>query len=78
MYIELSREDLLEKLRKKVENCRKCVLWRTRNRPVFGEGPVDAGIMIVGLGLGGRRIFRGDLLSVLLAGFWISFWLRLD
>ena len=59
MHAELSREGLLEKLRKKVENCRKCDLWRTRNRPVFGEGPVDAGIIIVGLGPGRQEDLQG-------------------
>jgi uracil-DNA glycosylase family 4 len=45
-----SKKELLCGLRKIVETCRKCSLWRTKSRPVFGEGPVDAEIMIVGLG----------------------------
>jgi len=59
MHAGLSRESLLEKLKKEVEDCRKCILWRTRNRPVFGEGPVDAGIMIVGLGPGRQEDLQG-------------------
>jgi DNA polymerase len=55
----LSKEILLEKLRKDVENCRKCILWSTRNRPVFGEGPVDAKMMIVGLGPGRQEDLQG-------------------
>jgi len=35
-----------------VEECRKCPLWRNRNKPVFGEGPPDAKIMLIGLGTG--------------------------
>ncbi|MEM1584580.1 MAG: uracil-DNA glycosylase [Nitrososphaerota archaeon] len=42
----------LEHLRKMVEECRKCPLWRNRNKPVFGEGPPDAKIMLIGLGPG--------------------------
>jgi len=42
----------LERLRKMVEECRKCPLWRNRNKPVFGEGPPDAKIMLIGLGPG--------------------------
>lgn len=42
----------LERLRKIVEECRKCPLWENRNKPVFGEGPTDAKIMLIGLGPG--------------------------
>ena len=42
----------LEKLRKMVEECKKCDLWKGRNKVVFGEGPCDARIMLVGLGPG--------------------------
>ncbi|MCL7403682.1 MAG: uracil-DNA glycosylase [Thaumarchaeota archaeon] len=42
----------LERLRKMVEECRKCPLWKNRNKPVFGEGPPDAKIMLIGLGPG--------------------------
>ncbi|MEM4718772.1 MAG: uracil-DNA glycosylase [Nitrososphaerota archaeon] len=55
----MSREAILEDLRKKVEGCRKCALWRTRNRIVFGEGPADAEVMIVGLGPGRQEDLQG-------------------
>jgi len=55
----LSKEILLERLKSIVKNCKKCVLWRTRSRPVFGEGPVNAGIMIVGLGPGRQEDLQG-------------------
>lgn len=42
----------LEKLFKQVENCVKCELWKTRNKVVFGEGPEDAKVVLVGLGPG--------------------------
>jgi DNA polymerase len=35
-----------------VEECRKCPLGKNRNKPVFGEGPPDAKIMLIGLGPG--------------------------
>ncbi|MCX8187491.1 MAG: uracil-DNA glycosylase [Nitrososphaeria archaeon] len=54
-----SRIQRLEILRREVENCRKCSLWRTRKSPVFGEGPPDAGIMLVGLGPGKQEDLQG-------------------
>jgi len=57
--VRLSKEILLERLKSIVKNCKKCVLWRTRSRPVFGEGPVNAGIMIVGLGPGRQEDLQG-------------------
>ncbi|RLI27047.1 MAG: uracil-DNA glycosylase [Candidatus Hecatellales archaeon] len=43
-----SLEEELEKLRVEVENCRRCPLHRGRNKPVLGEGPAPARIMLVG------------------------------
>jgi DNA polymerase len=42
----------LLKLKEQVENCKKCELWKGRTKPVFGEGPDDAKIMLIGLGPG--------------------------
>jgi len=42
------RTDDLESLRKKVLTCRQCALSQTRNNVIFGEGFVNAGIMIIG------------------------------
>ncbi len=42
----------LEGLRKEAEKCKKCDLWKNRKNIVFGEGPENAKIMIVGLGPG--------------------------
>lgn len=42
-----------------VENCRKCGLWKTRKYPVVGEGPLDAEIMLVGLGPGYHENLQG-------------------
>ncbi|MFX1521058.1 MAG: uracil-DNA glycosylase family protein [Promethearchaeota archaeon] len=43
--------ELLE-LKEQVENCKKCELWKGRTKPVFGEGPDYAKIMLIGLGPG--------------------------
>jgi len=42
------RTDDLESLRNKVLTCRQCALSQTRNNVIFGEGFVNAGIMIIG------------------------------
>jgi len=42
----------LFKMRQQVASCRKCKLWQTRGKAVFGEGPEDANVMLVGLGPG--------------------------
>ncbi len=55
----MSREKLLKDLRKEVENCKKCSLWKTRRKTVFGEGPLDAKIMLVGLGPGKQEDLQG-------------------
>jgi len=49
----------LERLRRSVERCRKCPLWKTRNNPVFGEGPADAEVMLIGLGPGYHENLEG-------------------
>ncbi|MEP9400263.1 UdgX family uracil-DNA binding protein [Sphingomonas sp. VNH70] len=37
-----------EALRDEAAACRRCPLWQPATQTVFGEGPVDAGLMIVG------------------------------
>ncbi len=45
----------LEELHKKIINCTKCPLHRTRKNPVPGEGPCHAKLMFVGEAPGGRE-----------------------
>lgn len=45
------KNELLE-LQEQVKNCKKCELWKGRKNAVFGEGPEDAKIMLIGLGPG--------------------------
>ena len=42
-----NKEKELIALKKEIEECRKCGLWKTRTNIVFGEGNVDARIMMV-------------------------------
>ncbi len=73
MAIQLKTE--LLKLKEQVDNCKKCELWKGRKNAVFGEGPDDAKILIIGLGPGynedqqGRPFVGagGKLLNELLA-----------
>ena len=50
---------LLERLKRKVGDCRKCRLWETRNNLVFGEGNPDADIVFVGEGPGRDEDLQG-------------------
>jgi DNA polymerase len=38
----------LEELRRRAQDCRACDLWKTGTQTVFGEGPPDAEVMMVG------------------------------
>ena len=49
----------MAELRQQVENCRRCGLWMTRDRPVFGEGPEDAEVLLIGLGPGYHENLEG-------------------
>ncbi len=39
---------MLNDIAKEIEGCKACPLWQTRTKPVPGEGPEDAEIMLVG------------------------------
>jgi len=41
-------EETLDKLRDEAADCRRCPLWKDATQTVFGEGPADARIMLVG------------------------------
>jgi DNA polymerase len=47
-----TKKELLEELKKEVEKCQKCELYKTRIKTVFGEGDPDAKLMFVGEGPG--------------------------
>ncbi|MEA3273543.1 MAG: uracil-DNA glycosylase [Patescibacteria group bacterium] len=46
---------LLKKLEKKLQNCQKCGLGKTRTNLVFGEGSSQADLMFIGEGPGQRE-----------------------
>jgi len=39
---------LTSKLREKIENCRKCSLWRFRRKVIVGEGPIPCDFFFLG------------------------------
>lgn len=44
----LTKDKLLELLKKEAENCKSCPLWEQRTNLVFGEGNIDSVIMFIG------------------------------
>jgi DNA polymerase len=46
--MSIAVERTLEQLREQAAGCRACDLWRCATQTVFGEGPPDARIMLVG------------------------------
>lgn len=55
----MHRKELLDSLRKEVERCKKCSLWKTRKKTAFGEGPGNANIFLIGLGPGKEEDIQG-------------------
>jgi uracil-DNA glycosylase family protein len=53
------RTSALESLRREAVSCRACPLWKEANQTVFGEGPADAEIMLVGEQPGDREDLAG-------------------
>jgi uracil-DNA glycosylase len=49
----------LDALRAQARDCRRCDLWRPATQVVFGEGPADARIMLVGEQPGDREDLAG-------------------
>jgi DNA polymerase len=49
-----------EAAREAVLSCRACDLWRQATQPVFGEGPVDAPLMLVGEQPGDKEDLAGS------------------
>jgi uracil-DNA glycosylase len=51
----------LERLRKRAAACRACPLWEDATQTVFGEGPADARLMLVGEQPGDREDLAGHV-----------------
>ncbi len=43
-----TKKEIFEELKREVENCKKCSLYKERTNVVFGEGSIDANLMFVG------------------------------
>ena len=54
------RSRRLQSLRRAARDCRGCDLWRDANQTVFGAGPEDADLMLVGEQPGDREDREGD------------------
>ena len=52
-------EELLERLREKVEDCCRCRLCRTRKHVVFGEGNPNTSLMFIGEAPGEQEDIQG-------------------
>jgi DNA polymerase len=46
-------------LRRAAESCRECPLWKPATQTVFGEGPQDARVMLIGEQAGDREDLEG-------------------
>ena len=53
------RNNRLDTLRREAASCRACPLWKNATQTVFGEGPPDAEIMLVGEQPGDREDIEG-------------------
>jgi DNA polymerase len=55
----MTGKDRLDSLRREAASCRACPLWEHTTQTVFGEGPTDAEIMLVGEQPGDREDREG-------------------
>lgn len=55
----MSKKQELEKLNREIRNCKKCPLWKTREKAVPGEGSINAKIMVIGQAPGVRESKTG-------------------
>jgi len=51
----MRKKEELEKLNRKIKNCKKCSLWKTRKKAVPGEGEICPEIMILGQAPGAKE-----------------------
>jgi len=55
----MSKEEEMKKIIILVKNCKKCSLYKTRNKPVVGDGSVNAKILFVGEAPGYNEDLQG-------------------
>lgn len=56
----MPRKRTLPALRRAADGCRGCELWKDATQTVFGEGPADARLMLVGEQPGDREDHEGE------------------
>ena len=49
----------MNQIKKDIQQCRKCMLWKNRNNTVVGEGSIDAKVMFIGEAPGKNEDRRG-------------------
>ena len=54
-----SKKSLIKELSIDINNCKKCSLWKTRNKPLVGDGLVDADVLVVGESPGYNEDLQG-------------------
>lgn len=59
MVSSMSEEKDIKKIVLSIENCRKCGLWKTRKKPVVGEGSIGSDILFVGEAPGYNEDLQG-------------------
>jgi Uracil DNA glycosylase superfamily len=59
MSVRERPNDKIERLRREAASCQACPLWKDATQTVFGEGPPDAAIMLVGEQPGDREDIQG-------------------
>ena len=57
--LKKSKKEMIEELSKEINDCKKCELWKTRNKPLVGDGSVDAKILVVGESPGYNEDIQG-------------------
>jgi len=55
----MSKEEDMKHITSSVKSCRKCSLWKTRKKPVVGEGSIDTDILFVGEAPGYNEDLQG-------------------
>jgi len=55
----MKKEISLESIQKQVNKCKKCILYKTRTKPVFGDGSLDSKILFIGEAPGNNEDLQG-------------------
>ena len=57
--INKSKKELMEELSAEINNCKKCDLYKTRNKPLIGDGSINAKILVIGESPGYNEDIQG-------------------